>query len=460
MCIIHFKMLTSLVLGIALSAVVLVNNANADSNEAAKAQAKLAVEQYVANHKPYSMVLSPEGEFIAVFNARVEPWVKAPLNSASAKTIQAVLAPYLSIGLNPRGFAPAATRAEEGEKDDTNYDAIWVRDNIWVYYALKAKTVREGDAKTLLLAMWDYYATAPQQQRFDQIIAQPELAEDAMNLPHIRFDGASEELRDVYENGKPQVWAHGQIDAHGLFFTALGEALHEGFLSGSELTEQRLAVLLKYPLFLNKINFTEFEDAGAWEEISRKNSSSIGLATRSLQVWQGLLYDSSSPVKKLLRTALADAPKELKKSWSKKALRQAIDAGLSTVRSQLQLGGESPDYSAEDVHYRRADAALLHLLTPSPLQGLTLAEKRQIMLYVETLKRPFGVLRYVNDSYQGGNYWIRPPAANGPALTGDTSSREAFMWRLSQLEANTEAQWFFDSLIALAWLHIAEVGND
>lgn len=437
-----------------------MNNSHTGSDRTAKAQAKKAVEQYVANHKPYNMVLSPEGEFVAVFNAQVEPWVKTPLNTAAAKVIQTALVPHLSVGLNPKGFAPAATRTEEGEKDDTSYDAIWVRDNVWVYYALKANPLREADAKKMLLAMWDYYATAPQEMRFDQIIANPALAQDAMNLPHIRFDGASEDLCDVYENGKPEVWAHGQIDAHGLFFSALGEAFQEEFLSGAELTTQRMAVLLKYPLFLDKINFSEFEDAGAWEEISRKNSSSIGLATRSLQVWKALLYGASSPARELLRAALANAPKAIKESWSEKALSQAVAAGLNTVRKQLQLGGESPDYSTEDVHYRRADAALLHLLTPSPLEGLTVAEKRQIMLYVETLKRPFGVLRYVNDSYQGGNYWIRLPAGNGPALTGDTSTREAFRWRLSQLEANTEAQWFFDSLIALAWLHIAEAGGD
>jgi len=444
---------------VSLYLVMTVNNTVSAAEPIDKAKAKLAVEEYLSQHTPYTMVLSPEGEFVAVFNQQVEKWVRDPLSPKTAQTIQQTLAPYLSIKLNQRGFAPAATRAEDGEKDDTNYDAIWVRDNIWVYYALKANPLRQSDAKRLLLAMWDYYATAPQQNRFSQIIANPSLAKNPMNMPHIRFDGASKDLRDVYENGKPQVWSHSQIDAHGLFFTALGEALQEGFLQSSLLSKQRLAVLLKYPLFLNKIEFSQFEDAGAWEEISRKNSSSIGLATRSLQVWRELVYGNSTAAAEVVNTALATASKDVQQSWSKKALSQAIDRGLSTVHKQLQLGGESPDYPVDDVHYRRADAALLHLLTPSPLEGLTLAEKRQIMLYVETLKRPFGVLRYANDSYQSGNYWIRPPAGDGPALTGDTSSREAFLWRLSQLDANTEAQWFFDSLISLAWIHIAEIDD-
>ncbi len=52
------------------------------------------------------------------------------------------------------------------------------------------------------------------------------------------------------------------------------------------------------------------------------------------------------------------------------------------------------------------------------------------------------------------------PAAEGPAPTGDTSSREAFLWRLSTLLPNSEAQWFFDSLAALSWLHISQVTEE
>ena len=74
------------------------------------------------------------------------------------------------------------------------------------------------------------------------------------------------------------------------------------------------------------------------------------------------------------------------------------------------------------------------------------------------------MLRYNNDSYQGGNYWIEAPSveseAKNPALTGDTSSQDAFLWRLSKLIPNTEAEWFFDSLIAMARIHLASVTED
>ncbi len=427
-------------------------NASAENN---KKEGYKLVESYVENNQAYTDVLSNEGEYIAVFNDEVIPWIKSPLTKKSLVDIQKKLEKPLHIELNDNNFAPAATRTKEGE-DDTNYDAIWVRDNVWVFYALKSNAKRKQDSKQLLLALWDYYATDIQIKRFETIINKPSLAVDPMEMPHIRFDGSSDDLRDVYVDNKPQVWNHSQIDAHGLFFSALGESFKDGLLSPQDLTENRAKVLLLYPLFLQAIQFYQYEDSGAWEEITRKNTSSIGLATRSLQVWADLLHDKSAVVNKHLKIQIDKSTAKIKKVWRKTSLDTLIDHGLSTVKTQLAMGGESPDYPPNDVHYRRADAALLHLLTPSPLQGLSLQEQRQIMLYVETLKRPFGILRYVNDSYQGGNYWIKPAVGDGPSLTGDTSTQAAFEWRLSQLEANTEAQWFFDSLIALAWINIAK----
>lgn len=416
-----------------------------------------AVKSYLQQQKPAPMVLSSEGEFIACFNPEVADWLRRPLTRESLGQLRERLAPHLRIDLSPQGFAPAALREVDG-KDETNYDAIWVRDNVWVYYALRSDSGRRADARRLLLALWDYYATEPQRERFKAVIENPSLAQDAMSMPHIRFDGASPTLDDVYENGKPQVWNHRQIDANGLFFTALGEAFADGLLTVADLSPERVEVLSLYPLFLQRIDFANYEDAGAWEEIPRRNTSSIGLATRSLQVWQELANTGpAGPVRAALKATLEG---EVLQSWSRDNLDQLIEAGLATVQRQLKLGGESPDYAPDDLHFRRADAALVALIVPSPLQGLSEAEMRTILAIVETLKRPYGILRYHNDSYQGGNYWIRPPAKEGPSATGDTSSREAFLWRLSRLPANSEAQWFFDSLIALARLHLATVTED
>ena len=407
-------------------------------------------------------LLAPEGAFVTVFNDTVASWVTRPLDRELVQEIRATLAPHLRIGLNPRGFAPAATRTAEGEADATNYDAIWVRDNVWVYHALAMDPARQTDARRLLLALWDYYATPAQVARFRAIIAEPSLAGDQMAMPHIRFDGRSPDLSDVTVDGRPETWNHRQIDAHGLFFAALGEAFREGSLTATDLTAPRFAVLALYPRFLEAIEFDRYEDAGAWEESPRRNTSSIGLATRSLQTWARLASDpgpTDSPFRKAFRAKLDSLDRPTAEAWHHARLSALIERGLQRVREQLRLGGESPDYPPQDLHFRRADAALLALIVPAPLDGLTEAEQRQALQIVETLERPAGILRYELDSYQAGNFWIKPPAEaapDQPALTGDTSSDAAFRWRLSQLLPHTEAQWFFDSLCALARLRLAE----
>lgn len=442
---------------------MLVSPPAAVAGEPGNALGALALRRVaLAAPAPGREILAPEGAFITVFNDTVADWVARPLDEALVEEIRDVLAPHLRIDLTPRGFAPAATRTEGGEADATNYDAIWVRDNVWVYEALVRDPERQADARRLLLALWDYYATPAQVARFRKIIADPALALDQMAMPHIRFNGRSPRLDDVMVDGRPETWNHRQIDAHGLFFAALGEAAARGILAPADLTAARFEVLSLYPRFLDRISFDTYEDAGAWEELPRRNTSSIALATRSLQVWKQLLAVKTGPARAfgdIFRTRLGKGGEETLAAWAPSKLAGLIERGLARVKHQLRLGGESPDYDPGDIHFRQADAALLVLIQPSPLDGLTEAEQRSVLQIVQTLERPAGILRYDLDSYQAGNFWIRPPAPaapDQPALTGDTSSDTAFRWRLSQLLPNTEAQWFFDSLCVLARLHLAE----
>jgi hypothetical protein len=61
--------------------------------------------------------------------------------------------------------------------------------------------------------------------------------------------------------------------------------------------------------------------------------------------------------------------------------------GLSLVKKQIELGGESPTYPTNDKRYRTADAALLNLIYPiTSLSGLGLSEKEKIFDIVSTLK--------------------------------------------------------------------------
>lgn len=454
-------MLNKRVISLALASLLITGTCTAQENQGSAGYNN--VKKYVLSSNPCKTVLSHEGEFITVFNDKAAEWIKAPLDKNALSDIRRTLKDSLYIKLNEKGFAPAATRSAEAE-DKTHYDAIWVRDNVWVYYSLLEDPSRLNDARRLLLALWDYYSTDAQTKRFSAIITDPALAQDEMAVPHIRFNGSSPALDDVMINGKPQHWNHRQIDAHGIFFTALGEAFIKGLITPGDLNEKRFMAIRLYPSFLNAISFYNYEDAGPWEEITRKNTSSIALATRSLEVWHDLLYGKDNKTvlsfRKKFFPMLKKRSEKTRRSWTEQNLDFLINKGLKTVKHQLLLGGESPDYKPEDVHFRRADAALIFLIQPSPLEGLKEEEMRKALLIVETLKRPAGILRYNNDSYQGGNFWIKPSDKDSSSLTDDTSSKDAFLGRLSGLIPDTEAQWFFDSLLAMARLYLAQVTKD
>ena len=192
-------------------------------------------------------------------------------------------------------------------------------------------------AKTIILSLWDYYASDAQISRFDDVIKNPSLANDSMRVPHIRFDGSSEKLGDVMVDGKAQNWNHRQIDAHGLFLLALNDAFDKKLVKANDLSKQRLLVLSKFPAFFKAIKYWSYEDSGAWEEIERKNTSSIAAVSQALyriSTW----HDSKLEVKKFL----SKWAKKQGAYWKKKSLYKSHIQGLKTVKKQIRLGGESP----------------------------------------------------------------------------------------------------------------------
>jgi hypothetical protein len=342
-------------------------------------------------------------------------------------TIRREIGRSLEFSLDARGLAQAADRMESGAADPTHYDAVWVRDNLWVYLGLETKPEDRAKAKRLLLTLSDYFGSPAQIARFNAVIADPTILNGpggAMNAVHIRFDRNSAVFADVQENGKAQTWNHKQNDALGLFLDLFCRAVLSGEISRAELTPARVETVKLFSQYFDAVKFESMPDAGSWEEIERVNTSSIGLVTSGLE-----------------RLVLA---RRFFPGISRENIRPMIRRGYAAIRRQLRLGGESPDYPKRDPRYRKADAALLNLIYPAELARLNRRDYRKILREIAPLIGGVGIKRYLGDSYQSGNFWFRT------AKTDDTSSSRSFAERGAKFIPGTEAQWFFDSWYSVA----------
>lgn len=370
---------------------------------------------------------------IRVHSPVVAPLLKPSYAREDREAIRRALGASLDFSLDGRGLARAADRVDADENDPTHYDAVWVRDSLWIYLALKAEPADAEKAKKLLLTIADYFASADQIARFDAVIDNPLILntpEGAMKAVHIRFDRKSPTFADVTENGRSQTWNHKQNDALGLFLDLFCRAVLAGGIAPGDLTPARVKMIERFPAYFAAIHFEAFPDAGTWEEIERVNTSSIGLVVSGLE-----------------RLALA------RKSFPDvkfSQLNALIAKGYRTIFKQLAAGGESPSYPEEDPHFRKSDAALLNLIYPAELSRLHAADYAGIVRAVTKLAGDVGVKRYLGDSYQSGNFWFQS------GTTEDTSSEGSFAERGAKFIPGSEAQWFFDSWFSVALTRLAK----
>ena len=390
---------------------------------------------------------------VRVHAPEVASQIRDRYDSVELARLRSFFRPITSIRVNSDGLVQAADRPESGEEDSTHYDAIWVRDSLWAYLALSGDRATRADGTRVLKKMLAYLASDAQRARMAAVIQDPRVLDGpdgAMSAIHIRFDGRSPVFADVHVNGQPERWNHKQNDAVGLLFDLALRALETGEIAQSELTPSEWEALASLPTYFSRIRFDEMADAGPWEEIDRVNSSSIGLVTSSLEQLQRLMtgrHPRSVAVAQKLRAAAARVGRS--DGLTAEFIARLVDQGYARVFKQLDAGGESPLYSPSDIRYRTADAALLNLIYPARLSRLTLKRKRSVLQLVEPLIGEAGIRRYARDSYQGGNFWLLPPATDtGP--TGDASAEDQFKRRAEQLIPGTEAQWFFDSWVSVA----------
>ncbi len=398
----------------------------------------------------------PEGNFVYFFHPKVLPWLEQPLNADRIAIISQTLKPHLRIPLTKEGFTMASVRKREGELDTTNYSAIWVRDACWHYYGLKID--HPADAKRLIQSLLRFYSA--QRKRFINVIMHPEIANNCMALPLIRF--SKDSLSHHQIQGDDQVWNHNQFDSHGLFLLALSDAVTSNILPIDELSENDYESLALFPVFFTALNYAKRKDVGPWEEVPLYNASSAGLVAagvkRMIDVF-GHQMDFARGVQALGRQYSMLRP-TINQALSQSNINTLYEDGIRRVEYNLSLGGEAPSIEG---YNRQADIALLFLCLVEHTPYYHNAERiKQILNITKSLVGPYGVNRYHDDAYQARNYWISSEMTS--KILGSNTKEKQFITRFQKgympNQQPLDAQWFFDANFASIYYQLSQMETD
>lgn len=316
--------------------------------------------------------------------------------------------PLLPTGL----FAAANSTAADFEV--YGYQNVWLRDNVQVAYGhhLCGET---SIAAQCVRALLDFYSA--HRRRFDDVIQDPLLANDAQKRPHIRFNGLT-----LGEN--PEHWSHAQNDALGYFLWLVSRLAREHHL---DLTENDAATLNEFPHYFAAIRYELDADSGHWEERQKIEASSIGPVVAALEEY-ALLLD--------VQPELGNHGRHV----SPLLCRELAAKGSHVLEKTLPMECASHDPLLRRDH----DSALLFLAWPLNLVDSSMA--RTIVSQTQQhLAGPYGIRRYNGDSYWCANYKNLVSAEKRSTdYSNDQASRD------SLLKQGFEAQWcLFDPVISL-----------
>lgn len=440
----------NVIYGMSLIVLMVTLPSNADSFKQLVGQLKISEMVSELQLKSGDLTYS-----VQVHAAKVADKIRSNYSAQDLKELRSFLKPLVDIKIQKSGLVQAADRPLNSLDDPTHYDAVWLRDSLWVYLGLSSQIETKPMSKQVLLKMLDYVSSIDQLKRFETVIKKPSIINGQsgpMKVVHIRFDGKSPTFQDVKIKGKPQTWNHKQNDALGLLLDLVMRSVHDGEILPGDLTESHLKALAYFPAYFSAIKFFAMEDAGSWEEIERTNSSSVGLVTSGLERLLAFIKEGDAKNAILIeRLKKAASLLKIEGYLGAESLEGLIKKGYERIFKQLEHGGESPLYNPRSKHFRKADAALLNLIYPAELSQLKLSDKEKILEIVKPLIGKVGIKRYLEDSYQSGNFWFKEEqTSDGEALKGanktaDTSSAEDFIARGKQFKEDSEAQWFFDS---------------
>jgi phosphorylase kinase alpha/beta subunit len=301
----------------------------------------------------------------------------------------------------------------------SGYQHVWVRDNVHVSHALYVSGHVRAAAQTMS-ALMQFFAR--HRHRFEDIIQGRAKAADPMSRPHVRFNGATlEESRET--------WAHAQNDALGIFLWMYCTLACEGVVKPHR---KEVETLTLFPRYFEAIRYWADEDSGHWEEGRKIEASSIGAVVAGLAKLRAFLSEARAS------GALSDRSPQIS------------DTFLSTLerrgRNELKRILPYECVQSSSAKKRRYDGALLFLIYPLEVVGEAMRD-RILKDIAESLEGPYGIKRYVGDSYWAADYKEK---LDPTQRTVDFSDRVEMRNKL--LAPGEEAQWcLFDPIMSAAY---------
>lgn len=391
----------------------------------------------------------------------------------------------LEIPVDENGYIVASSAGSYSE-------AIWARDTGRMTFALSPS--KRGRAVRALLRLMGsprnrelfflnlrhkgVHRMSPEELRnFAPINENPHfrnLHRDAsMFVPHIRFQ--KEEIADprffdikksLEMDFRPQQWNHKQNDALAITFLAAADAMKTGAISWGQLGPDEQAALVLILAYGIHVEYYDKWDAGAWEEVNGRRTSSVAQFTDALIAFEKYMLSSGRRIHLRQNPLIPqDIANQIDELIRPDVVRRAIDKGIEIVKHQVHRG-EVPDaFEPSPISPRFSDAALSHLAWTMP-EYLDESDYRAVLKHLQSLKRDKGMIRYNGDVYLIlGQFWrpetripqelLMPQHRQNPPLASDVM--KAF-WNKdhssiqSYFGGNFEAQWVLGEIMLLQML--------
>jgi phosphorylase kinase alpha/beta subunit len=356
---------------------------------------------------------------IVVQNEKLLPYLTDQYDLTRLRRLRRFLERHGTLKLAPlrTHLFPAAVVTRSTSQ--SGYHHVWVRDNVHVSHALYVAGHMRAAAQ-IMSALMEFFAR--HRRRFEDIIDGRVTGADPMSRPHVRFNGVTlEESRET--------WAHAQNDALGIFLWMYCTLACEGILKPSG--DERKTLTL-FPRYFEAIRYWVDEDSGHWEEGRKIGASSIGMVVGGLgKLRQFLSEERSKAVPRGQSPGISDS---------------FLNALMRRDRNELRKILPHECIQKSPAKRRRTDAALLFLVYPLEVVGEVMSG-RILRDIAKSLEGPFGIKRYIGDSYWAADYKVK---LDSTQRTADFSDRVEM--RNTLLAPGQEAQWcLFDPIMSAAY---------